>query len=579
MGKYLGRLSIYSQNVNLFRGSSIEALSSTLQQYKPSVVCLQECNGNSLSIPDYTRIEGSGVDTAIFVRTSLQLDTRTIRQLNKYERCIIPTRYTTIVGIADILTIANVHLCGGRFDDAIWYQKPRCKFNMIDSVLGVDIIVGDFNSALTLSEYANNICTRSHEYDQSLCRNFFIGIHKYLTDKEYVLLGGGLEPTTKFGVTADFIYVRSHLQLSLNYFKVLSKVTFSDHFPIMAQVYPVPKSILTCRGTNRTYIKLGPLDYVYHGTAYKFDPPFLPVCVMDRKYNTVRVTYSKPMAVFHAMKSRSSEKHYVYTYRCKREIPYAYCSSWEDTEQSINPSRIYDGEYAVIKSFCRDVPKVGLFKQWESQIVFCSDAQVREMLEFVGVEEVVHDNDEFTFIEQGRAVIVQKRPEPIFNTVIASTIQRHTEHAYNFLTIARAHLSQTLRPMESTAMDIGALLTPFNVHEQFRSLLYKIVTIKDNISISYEFSEPIHFNNLVVTIITAWRDVGRIQCRCQIYVEGVATGIEAIVVGTGQVVQSGPVFQIAEATCGSATTTKIELRFPPQQNGYVGYIYARAWER
>ena len=152
--------------VNAFGGKGTElnrALASQLSMSYPDIVVVQEAPASGMSIADYDVYYNDGPSDdnrmMIMVRKTSKWQ---VRSNEVYESVHCNTNRYTLLTTVEIKVpghshrsyiIANVHLCGGRFDepelsistvDKLKTVKEEVLHQLIDK--GVDIILGDFNS-------------------------------------------------------------------------------------------------------------------------------------------------------------------------------------------------------------------------------------------------------------------------------------------------------------------------------------------------------------------------------------------------------------------------------------------------
>ena len=84
----------------------------------------------------------------IYVRSTLEHKVNTlIAKPNPCPACIAQIQF-------DHILIANVHLCGGRYDDTLVFREPNFFRSKLESVRAIDhdIVCGDFNATRCLGE-------------------------------------------------------------------------------------------------------------------------------------------------------------------------------------------------------------------------------------------------------------------------------------------------------------------------------------------------------------------------------------------------------------------------------------------
>jgi endonuclease/exonuclease/phosphatase family metal-dependent hydrolase len=173
------------------------------------------------------------------------------------------------------LRVANVHLCGGRFDEPKMRGKDpevlgKIKTAMIRDVVepdprdprrgASDIVLGDFNADLKGSN-ANFLIT-THNWTQPMVDAWNEWPHWFLGERGYRLVNAGVEKTSLFGGTPDAIYVRdeSRWELTARERIDLMSQNLSDHDGIIARF----RGPSTEQPVKRTLKKMPVLDVLLH---------------------------------------------------------------------------------------------------------------------------------------------------------------------------------------------------------------------------------------------------------------------------------------------------------------------------
>ena len=153
---------------------------------------------------------------------------------------IVP-RCACVVTVAGV-TIANVHLSGGRYDDAQAPRNPTLKTQQVAALVEAyhpDLIMGDFNGEPTvpdvLKSYLHHI-----NVPVAVFQPYFTAGHAYLRDSGYHAVPAtsltGSPVTSKFGTTPDWVYYLP-TRLAAAEARVVDFVTedFTDHNAIVAR--------------------------------------------------------------------------------------------------------------------------------------------------------------------------------------------------------------------------------------------------------------------------------------------------------------------------------------------------------
>lgn len=122
-------------------------------------------------------------------------------------------RCAAVVNVQGVC-IANVHLSGGRFDDAKAAYLLGLKTRQLETVLqrSPDIVVGDFNGEPVVGRVANAYAkTLDKLVSEAEFKSFYTDGHALLRKQGYapVLPGKGQSEapvTSMFGTTPDWIY-------------------------------------------------------------------------------------------------------------------------------------------------------------------------------------------------------------------------------------------------------------------------------------------------------------------------------------------------------------------------------------
>lgn len=160
---------------------------------EPDILLTQESNHYE-ELPSYVaKVYGAhGEKVGVFIRDKYIKETKTITNgVYTYTSNLCDTP-RTVIGIKlnhhvnnCKLNIANFHLCGGRFDDTVYFSKFNRKviigkLDLINMTLHkqphINIIVGDFNSDINMYNYVKKIGTNTGTNDvikyinENICR-------------------------------------------------------------------------------------------------------------------------------------------------------------------------------------------------------------------------------------------------------------------------------------------------------------------------------------------------------------------------------------------------------------------------
>ena len=142
------------------------------------------------------------------------------------------------MSIIEGISIANVHLTGGRFEDVLFRELTETKTKQIKKLIdkhNPDIILGDFNgpnkdfSSLDKHPKYKDL----DDSDKELYREYLSNVHKYLDKTKYVpiytekSLG---KVTSKYGGVVDWFYIKSSLMKKYNInAEVIEALHLTDH--------------------------------------------------------------------------------------------------------------------------------------------------------------------------------------------------------------------------------------------------------------------------------------------------------------------------------------------------------------
>ena len=159
--------------------------------------------------------------------------------------CTVP-RCAACVVVGSDLTIANVHLCGGRYDDTQYHVLRDVKakeLKMLVENANPDIIIGDFNgersdvfARKTLSKYPMFRDLNKSKKEEFLA--YYMSAHAFLSDNGYVPLyeETDVRQTSVYGGVPDWMYIKkSKLRAILNV-QVVSKCDCSDHSAVVVDI-------------------------------------------------------------------------------------------------------------------------------------------------------------------------------------------------------------------------------------------------------------------------------------------------------------------------------------------------------
>ena len=184
------------------------------------VIALQECPDVFPQLHGFQLITGNWNTThekmAFLVRDSINVN-KTEEIIHDFKRDGGRQRNAlliTLVFNGKPLTIANVHLSGGRFDEknALWTSNVGRDI-IVKSVIGADIILGDFNGEIDNSQNAKRLSLSSGNSASESNIKKWLDLPFSLLDKHDYKFGLSIH-TVKFGELekqVDFIFYNNKL--------------------------------------------------------------------------------------------------------------------------------------------------------------------------------------------------------------------------------------------------------------------------------------------------------------------------------------------------------------------------------
>lgn len=240
-------ITLITLNVEGFETSSVLRVSRFIKTVNADVVCIQE------DLPSNTwkplrglyyiagRCMAKPIANTILVKNIYKYKTNRIPYWTMggctTKRCFCAIRFGDIV-------IANVHLCGGRFDDVRYNDNIMSKHKQLKVMVervDPDIIAGDFNSECdersalkTLRRYPMYTGLRMTEKRRFI--KYYMSGHLYLQKNRYVPLKNR-QKTSIFGGTPDWVYTRYGMRAMV---KVINTIRapnkLSDHNAVIAWI-------------------------------------------------------------------------------------------------------------------------------------------------------------------------------------------------------------------------------------------------------------------------------------------------------------------------------------------------------
>ncbi len=145
-------------------------------------------------------------------------------------------RCANFVKTNDGLKLANVHLCGGKFDDQKIQNSMNSKEEALRSIVNEwdpNVIVGDFNGQ-PIDEQARRILSKYDPYsraaNKSQFEKYWSGGHDFLTRNGYLPFTNNIEQTSKYGGMPDWVYVKG---VNVSQYWILDTLAWTDHNAIL----------------------------------------------------------------------------------------------------------------------------------------------------------------------------------------------------------------------------------------------------------------------------------------------------------------------------------------------------------
>jgi hypothetical protein len=199
-----------------------DQLISIIADTETDIICTQEdFKITHMKIPGYILVsscvaekrDGDFMSNNIYIRDDL-VPSSHIDDITITAKCSVP-RCASIITIKGV-QIANLHACGGRYDDPHYKELTATKANQIEDLIKVikfipDLIVGDFNSEANM-EYALKSLEKYPLYnnisriDKEAFIKYFTSHYQALSKYGYKTAYDHIGPTSQFGFTVDWMY-------------------------------------------------------------------------------------------------------------------------------------------------------------------------------------------------------------------------------------------------------------------------------------------------------------------------------------------------------------------------------------
>jgi len=243
--------SLLTINVQTYLEASQKEIATKINTLHADIVCTQEdvLHDEMHSLNGLKLIAGcmTGEDTNYDGKMTNSIYARErpkkIERLDISDNCPVG-RCAVIVTLSNGIKLANVHLCGGRFDDRQFRRLRNVKEEQLQSLVELhdpDMIVGDFNGEPSVgpSLRTHPVYMGLNDEDRALYETYHTSGHSYLLSKGYADVLSSLMtfvPTSRFGGQPDHIYFKSKSSgIRLTKTEIVSFQGLTDHQGILAR--------------------------------------------------------------------------------------------------------------------------------------------------------------------------------------------------------------------------------------------------------------------------------------------------------------------------------------------------------
>jgi hypothetical protein len=222
-----------------------------INKLDPDLLLLQEDITDIYPIKNWTRVSMCESHYSNIIdkkySNSILIRSDNIKNIsNSYSKMLtttneFPKRCSSSILYRSRISITNVHLSGGKFDDKKYQlaNKINLRNNQINEVIGSDIIAGDFNSNPSEEFFpVSHPVYKSLETDleRQAFRHYFVSGHKPLFDAGYIPVPINTN-TDIFGGNPDAVYYNPD-RLELLDVKVIEFLPdLTDHNGIYCKFY------------------------------------------------------------------------------------------------------------------------------------------------------------------------------------------------------------------------------------------------------------------------------------------------------------------------------------------------------
>lgn len=219
-----------------FSGADIICLQEDLENNQESIKGLY--NYILVSSCHAEQIYDTYLVNRIFVHKSIINLVEEIKNLDISNNCKVP-RCAVYIKVNN-MSLVNLHLCGGRFDDVYYRDLHNTRYDQIQSIfkhLGFipDLIVGDFNIEATIDEAKKTLqsypfYTKLSPYEKQRYIQYATSHHALLNHHGYqsAYTQHDIGPTSKFGGTPDLAYYQPNRLMPISFNKIYL-LEYTDH--------------------------------------------------------------------------------------------------------------------------------------------------------------------------------------------------------------------------------------------------------------------------------------------------------------------------------------------------------------
>lgn len=241
-------ISILTLNVKAYEDAEPTEIYKKILSTKADVVCLQEdLYSNHNEINGYKKVvkckgekyHKDFLSNSIYVKKDIYNDIEFNESVDiTYKDSIRCSSLIKIYGI----TISNVHLTGGRYDDQKYEKYENAKSIQLDNLVSKfkpDIILGDFNGESVDDEVKKSIkdyklYKKLKQNQKSKYINYSLSGHNYLLNKKYTKAyeENDVRPTSVYGGVPDWVYYNRKILYKVKV-KKIETLDITDHNGIL----------------------------------------------------------------------------------------------------------------------------------------------------------------------------------------------------------------------------------------------------------------------------------------------------------------------------------------------------------